>query len=237
MNRILNTDIFKCPGCHSAGLIFNGDDIFCKSCGSHYSRKKDKFIFIDAGHAEITDPMDRIKFRLKKFGRLYNFMIWLISPVFTYNHTRRFIRKYISGKQVTALNIGSGSSRLSQDIINIDIIDYEEVDIVCDITSLPFENESIDCVLNIAVLEHLPEPAIVVDEIHRVLKHDGMLLCYIPFIVGFHASPHDYSRMTFEGMKYLFRNFNIIELNVGGGPTSGLLWIFQEWFAIALSFG
>lgn len=59
----------------------------------------------------------------------------------------------------------------------------------------------------------------------------------MPFICGFHASPNDYTRLTYEGMKILFKNFEIKELGIGAGPTSGLLWILQEWLAILLSFG
>lgn len=33
------------------------------------------------------------------------------------------------------------------------------------------------------------------------------------------------------------KNFREEEIIVGGGPTSGFLWIFQEWIAILLSFG
>ena len=53
----------------------------------------------------------------------------------------------------------------------------------------------------------------------------------------FHASPYDFSRRTVEGMKVLYKDFDTIELKPSGGPTSGLLWIFQEWVSILLSFG
>ena len=54
---------------------------------------------------------------------------------------------------------------------------------------------------------------------------------------GFHAAPHDYSRRTKEGMKYLFRTFSKVSVTNGGGPTSGMLWVMQEWLAMVLSFG
>jgi ubiquinone/menaquinone biosynthesis C-methylase UbiE len=67
------------------------------------------------------------------------------------------------------------------------------VDIVCDIENLPFKNNSIDVVFNIAVLEHVKNPENVVGEIFRILKADGIVVSFFPFIQAFHASPYDFS--------------------------------------------
>jgi SAM-dependent methyltransferase len=161
----------------------------------------------------------------------------VISPVYSPNFTKKFIKDYIENQKVTAINLGSGSTNIHPDIINVDCYDYENVNIICDINSLPFADSSIDRILNAAVLEHIPSPACAVDEMKRALKPGGIVCCYMPFIVGFHASPSDYSRLTIEGLRILFKDFEIISLNVCGGPTSGMLWIFQEWLAMILSFG
>jgi hypothetical protein len=42
---------------------------------------------------------------------------------------------------------------------------------------------------------------------------------------------------TTAGIRPLFSNFGHLEISVGGGPTSGMLWVFQEWFSLLLSFG
>ena len=102
---------------------------------------------------------------------------------------------------------------------------------------LPIANYNIDIIISLAVLEHVPDPKAIADEIYRVLKPGGKIFIYIPFIQGYHASPYDYQRYTISGIKHLFKNFNIIETKCGSGPTSGFLWIFQEWLAILLSFG
>jgi SAM-dependent methyltransferase len=122
-------------------------------------------------------------------------------------------------------------------MINIDLYDYPNVDLVCDISQLPFKNNSIDLIISIAVLEHVPDPKIIVEEIARVLKPGGKIYIYIPFIQGFHASPYDYQRYTISGIKHLFNDFDVMEARCGSGPSSGFLWIFQEWLAILLSFG
>ena len=69
-----------------------------------------------------------------------------------------------------------------------------------------------------------------------ILKPGGKLYCFIPFMQPFHASPYDFQRFTYEGMKQQFKDFKIISLK-SVGPTSGMLWVLQEWFALVFSFG
>jgi SAM-dependent methyltransferase len=187
--------------------------------------------------SEIPDELDILKHRLKKYNNLYGFLINIISPVYPSFSPQRIFSKYLTESNSIALNLGSGNSNVSDKILNVDIFEYENVNIVCDIENLPFIDNSIDIVFNIAVLEHVKEPEKVIDEIKRVLKKGGIVISFFPFIQPFHASPNDFSRRTKEGMKILYKDFNIIELNSAGGPTSGFLWIFQEWLALIFSFG
>ncbi|MFC1574179.1 methyltransferase domain-containing protein, partial [Candidatus Latescibacterota bacterium] len=138
---------------------------------------------------------------------------------------------------VIAVNLGSGSSNISDKVSNVDVFAYNNVDLTCSAEKLPFRNESVDVIVNIAVLEHLPHPESVIDEFYRILKKDGVIYLHFPFIQGFHASPDDFSRRTYEGIKVLLKDFEELDIHISGGPTSGFLWIFQEWIAIVLSFG
>jgi SAM-dependent methyltransferase len=117
------------------------------------------------------------------------------------------------------------------------MMDYENVDIVCDIHQLPFKDNSIDAVMSVAVLEHVREPALVLKEVHRVLKPGGRVFSVIPFMQPFHASPHDYQRYTLPGIEFLHRDFDKVESGVYSGPVSGVLWVAQEFFASIFSFG
>ena len=54
-------------------------------------------------------------------------------------------------------------------------------DVQCgDITSLPFESESFDCVICSEVLEHIPEHEAALKELIRVLKPQGNLVVSVP---------------------------------------------------------
>jgi SAM-dependent methyltransferase len=184
--------------------------------------------------AETIDSFDRIKLLFKRCPRLYYFLIEVISPVFS---DRRPLQRFLDASGGTILNIGSGNYPRQPNVVNVDMMDYDNVDIVCDIHKLPFKDNSIDGVMSVAVLEHVREPAKVLAEVHRVLKPGGQVFSVIPFMQPFHASPHDFQRYTLPGIEYLHRDFHMVESGVYSGPLSGALWVVQECLASALSLG
>ncbi len=123
--------------------------------------------------SEIPDEVDKLKHSLKKFSKLYNFLIKLISPVYLAYSPQKIINKYLINNNALALNLCSGNSNPSPQILNIDIFACHHVNIVCDIENIPFTDNSIDFIINIAVLEHVFNPEKVVSEIFRILKPGG----------------------------------------------------------------
>jgi hypothetical protein len=195
----------------------------------------EKYFFIETNKHEVThDSFDKIKLIFKRFPRLYYFLIEIISPVYS---SKKPFKKFMEVSNGIVLNLGSGNELRRKNIINIDMMDYDNVDIVCDIEKLPFKDNSIDGIMNITVIEHVPNPSKVIDEIYRVLKPGGIIFSVIPFIQPYHASPHDYQRFTLPGIKLLHGEFEIIESGVFSGPVSGFLWVFQEFIASVFSFG
>ena len=83
-----------------------------------------------------------------------------------------------------------------KDIINIDIFAFNEVDIVADAEGIPIENNSADLIICVALLEHVKDPQAVVAEMHRIVKSNGEVFCFIPFMQPFHAAPNDFQRWT-----------------------------------------
>jgi SAM-dependent methyltransferase len=69
---------------------------------------------------------------------------------------------------------------------------YGQINYVCDATSIPVDDGSFDVVLCTEVLEHVPEPALVVKEMSRVLKPGGKLLLTAPLGSGLHQVPFHY---------------------------------------------
>lgn len=97
-----------------------------------------------------------------------------------------------------------------------------DADLACDGESLPFRNESLDCVLIDQVLEHALNPLAVVEEIYRCLKFGGIVYSGVPFHMPVHAFPFDFQRYTPLGHRLLFRQFQELDFRVTQGPVSAL---------------
>lgn len=81
-----------------------------------------------------------------------------------------------------------------------------EVDVIYDGKNIPFENNRFDYVLCTEVMEHVPEPAEFLKEIHRIMKKEGILIMTTPFLVPLHEEPYDYYRYTKHGIRHLLTN-------------------------------
>ena len=95
-------------------------------------------------------------------------------------------------------------------------------DLECDISKqIPLEDSSFDVVLLSDVLEHIPTPDNLLNEIHRILRKDGCLILNVPFLYWIHEAPYDFFRYTEYGLKFLIENadfhLEIIQ------PVGGLL--------------
>lgn len=185
--------------------------------------------------------LGRLQNRLKRRGALYLFLVKLLSPVLASRAFRHHLQAMLAvyGPDHVVLNLGSGPFRLFDraDVINVDLFAFDEVDLVAEAEHLPIDDGTVDCILNLAVLEHVQEPKRVIQEMHRLLRPGGQALCYLPFLVPYHAAPHDYHRWTRTGVEADFAAFADVEVVVGAGPTSAALWLAVAWLALACSFG
>jgi SAM-dependent methyltransferase len=121
--------------------------------------------------------------------------------------------------------------------VNLDIGPFPIVNVVGTGDQLPFLPETFDAVAIQAVLEHVPYPRKVVDEIYRVLKPGGYVYAEIPFLQAFHAGPGDYQRYTVNGIKVLFEDYVPVSAGVCCGPTSAVTNLLSNYAAVVLSFG
>lgn len=115
-------------------------------------------------------------------GRFYNMYV---------SSTRRFVQSFKGAK---ILEIGCGEGLMlrglyeENEVHQVDISPtlikkaqaYNPRAVVGDALDLPFEPSKFDAVLLVAVLEHLPDPQIALDQAHRVLKKGGKLLILLP---------------------------------------------------------
>ncbi len=148
---------------------------------------------------------------------------------------KRVIREL--GPDARILDLGSGTHRRAPNVINLEIESTPAVDVVGDGHALPFADSVFDAVISEAALEHVRAPQRVVAEMHRVLKPSGYVCAAVPFLQGYHTSPHDYQRWTTTGFVTLFSQFEEMESGACAGPTAALHWIFCEYVGLVCSFG
>lgn len=149
----------------------------------------------------------------------------------------KFLQGFNEGQNI--LNIGSLSKKISGskgNVINLDISFYPNIDIVADAHDLPFKDASLDGIIIKNVFEHLRQPAVVLAEIKRVLKKDGLMYAKIPFMQPFHAVPDDYQRYSINGIMEFLKGFEIVEEGISVGPSSALAWFLIEYLGVLFSF-
>ncbi len=117
----------------------------------------------------------------------------------------------------------------SFEIIGADVSFGPEIDVISDAHDLPFDNETFDCVIVQAVLEHVLEPQRCVDEIHRVLKASGLVYAETPFMQQVHMKQYDFTRFTHLGHRRIFRNFDEINSGPMCGPGMALAWSYSAF--------
>jgi SAM-dependent methyltransferase len=107
---------------------------------------------------------------------------------------------------------------------------YGPLDYVCDAASIAVPDGTFDAVVCTEVLEHVPEPILVIREISRILRPGGRLILTAPLGSGLHQQPyHFYGGFT----PHFYRKFlpesglSIVNIQLNGGFFRHLL---QELF-------
>ena len=162
------------------------------------------------------------------------------------NDFREFILKSIN-KNSAVLDIGKSMRNKYEkiDVKNKNTLDlnkfqdYPDFQLDLSDPSLEIEktelNRKYDEIICLAVLEHVYNPFIALDNLKKMLKNNGVIYGYVPFLYFYHAPKNlifqDFYRFSKDGLAYLFRDF--IELNVypvrGRLPTSFHILMGSFW--------
>ncbi|MDY0016728.1 MAG: methyltransferase domain-containing protein [Candidatus Delongbacteria bacterium] len=146
-------------------------------------------------------------------------------------------QKYFKGK---ILNAGSGNRDISSivegELFNLDLpmgSHNSNIHIKSTLEKIPVTNEFFDVIICNAVLEHVENVNLVMDEFFRVLKPGGYLYICIPFMQPVHNDPKDYRRYTSDGLIQLLEkyNFSVIDLKSIHSVYHTLGWIIHEWLS------
>ncbi len=110
------------------------------------------------------------------------------------------------------------------DLVGFDVYGSPVTQFIADAHQIPLADGSVDAVVIQAVLEHVLDPWQVVQEIHRVLRKDGVVYAETPFLQQVHEGPYDFTRFTESGHRWLFRHFTAISSGSLAGPGTYLQW-------------
>lgn len=105
---------------------------------------------------------------------------------------------------------------------------YGNIDYICDASQIPVSGSTFDAVLSTEVIEHVPEPIKVIQEISRILKPGGKLFLTAPLGSGLHQKPHHYygGYTPFWYEKFLADyGFRDIKITANGGSFKH----FSQW--------
>jgi len=127
------------------------------------------------------------------------------------------------------LIIGAGDTNyIGGNHVYTDVAFGRSVTCICDAHSLPFGDEYFDGAVCVAVLEHVADPFMCVDEIKRVLKPRGLIYSSVPFLQPVHMGAYDFTRFTYLGHRRLFRWFDDIESGSSHGPAASTVFALQH---------
>lgn len=104
-------------------------------------------------------------------------------------------------------------------------------DYLWDGIKMPFENSSFESAFGTEVLEHCPNPEIVLKEVNRVLKPNGTFFFTVPFLWNLHEVPNDEYRYTpFSLERHLTNSgFTNISIKATGGWNASLAQLLGLW--------
>lgn len=104
-------------------------------------------------------------------------------------------------------------------------------DFVWDGRKMPFDDVTFNCTMATEVLEHCPEPEIVLKEIFRVLKPGGTFFFTVPFLWNLHEVPNDEYRYTPFALERLLKKagFSEIKIKATGGWHASMAQMLGLW--------
>lgn len=156
-----------------------------------------------------------MKEKLKK--TLLKFPTYKIQPVARYSLNRCLSRQFKKLKPGRVLDIGAKHSPYRAliphlEYLRLDIAPESKPDILGSVEDIKWEDNYFDTVIATELLEHIAYPERAVQEIHRVLKPEGIVIISTRFIFPYHPGPKDYYRFTKDSLALLFKNFKKIEI-------------------------
>jgi SAM-dependent methyltransferase len=135
------------------------------------------------------------------------------------------------------LDLGAGLRReYRHNVVNTEIALLPTTDVLCFGNDLPFDDDTFEGAVSLAVLEHVPNPFDVAAELVRVIKPGGRIIVDWPFLQPVHGYPHHYFNATEEGARSAFESLQRVQdvrsyVPPWLHPIFALHWMVGEWYS------
>lgn len=159
---------------------------------------------------------------MKNFYRKLKGWWWINSSrVYLREINEEFAASIEKGSVVLDAGAGSAPYRELFEHTQYETADFEQLEkayfpstYVCDLKEIPVESERFDYIIFNQTLEHLPEPLLVLNELNRILKTGGKIMCTCPLFFEEHEQPYDFYRYTQFAHRFLFKEsgYEIVSL-------------------------
>lgn len=108
---------------------------------------------------------------------------------------------------------------------------YAPPDLLWDGRALPLATDSLGSAVATEVLEHVPDPSLLLSEVHRALQPGASLFLTVPFLWPLHDVPYDEYRYTPFALERVLRTAGFVEVQVDalGGWDASLAQLLGLW--------
>ncbi len=135
------------------------------------------------------------------------------------NSSRTYLQRYIAEfaantkAGMLVLDAGAGDApykglfaHASYETADLQTVEkpYADTTYKCDLRSIPVGDGRFDRILFNQVMEHVPDPLAVLQELARVMKPGAQMFCSAPLLFEEHEQPFDFYRYTQFGHRHLF---------------------------------
>jgi len=241
MNYRSVLDKLACPACRgSLAEVAHPVSLRCGACGASYAVEEGVPILLVGGHPSVSQPTtsgSTIGLGWFPSALVRRLRVSLHTGPGEDRRQRARLAAFVSKGQDGDLvvDLGSGSRRLAEHVVAVDIGRFPQVDLVADGHWLPFRDEVVSRIVCAGVLEHVRSPGRVVAEMVRVLRPGGKVYAAVPFLQGFHpgsGTECDFQRYTHLGLAQLMAPLEIVASGISGGPSAALAWMLREYLAL-----
>jgi len=87
--------------------------------------------------------------------------------------------------------------------IDFETVQKSKADVFANSLHLPFRSNALDTVFSTQVIEHIPDPFLMMREMARVVRPLGHVIITAPQVWPIHEAPYDFFRYTNYGLEHL----------------------------------